>query len=547
MMKEIKCECGHVNPAGTVLCESCGKPLVKQDAKLLDMRYDGSARRSQTYNKTIVDKIWNFFSSVKVGVWLIVITLTASAFGTIFPQEMFLPPGAQADTYYSEQYGLLGQIYYALGFHNLYGSWWFIILVASIGISLVICSLDRVVPLYRALKNQGVTRNPNFMERQRLFSRTEADMSEDTKSQIIGKLKKKRYRVKEENGNLFAEKGRFSRWGPYVNHIGLIIFLIGVMLRFVPGMYVDETLWIREGETVPIPGTDGHYYLKNNRFIKEMYDSEKEKEVFSEAITKAGDGTVAKTYQTDVELYERKNDSLPGEAPELKKVKNGKIKVNDPLKFGSYALYQLTYKEGELDKMVFQLIEKDSGKSFGKVAIDLLEPKPEYDLGNGYKVHIASYLPDFYFNKDGEPSTKTRNPNNPAFVFQITAPDKPKGEKSFVAIQETIEGSDDNKYKMKFDHVETKNLSGLTIRKDLTLWVLMVGGAIFMIGVIQGMYWHHRRIWLRTLDGHVLVAGHTNKNWYGLKQDLKAALADTGISEPADQKELSKEKNKRPA
>ncbi|MCU4668709.1 cytochrome c biogenesis protein ResB, partial [Bacillus paralicheniformis] len=226
-MKEIKCECGHVNPTGTVLCESCGKPLVKQDAKLLDMRYDGSARRSQTYNKTIVDKIWNFFSSVKVGVWLIVITLTASAFGTIFPQEMFLPPGAQADTYYSEQYGLLGQIYYTLGFHNLYGSWWFIILVASIGISLVICSLDRVVPLYRALKNQGVTRNPNFMERQRLFSRTEADMSEDTKSQIIGKLKKKRYRVKEENGNLFAEKGRFSRWGPYVNHIGLIIFLIG--------------------------------------------------------------------------------------------------------------------------------------------------------------------------------------------------------------------------------------------------------------------------------------------------------------------------------
>ena len=46
-----------------------------------------------------------------------------------------------------------------------------------------------------------------------------------------------------------AEKGRFSRWGPYVNHIGLIIFLIGGMLRFVPGMYVDKVLWLREGET----------------------------------------------------------------------------------------------------------------------------------------------------------------------------------------------------------------------------------------------------------------------------------------------------------
>ena len=54
------------------------------------------------------------------------------------------------------------------------------------------------------------------------------------------KLKAKRYQIREENGNILAEKGRFSRWGPYVNHIGLIIFLIGGMLRFVPGMYVDK-------------------------------------------------------------------------------------------------------------------------------------------------------------------------------------------------------------------------------------------------------------------------------------------------------------------
>lgn len=93
---------------------------------------------------------------------------------------------------------------------------------------------------------------------------------------------------------------------------------------------------------------------------------------------------------------------------------------------------------------------------------------------------------------------------------------------------------------MKFDHVETKNITGLTVRKDLTLWVLAIGGAIFMIGVIQGMYWQHRRIWLHTQEGAVMVAGHTNKNWYGLKQDLKFVLADTGLTEPADQKELMK-------
>ena len=106
------------------------------------MRYEGSARRSQTYNKTIVDKIWNFFSSVKVGVWLIVITLVASAVGTIFPQEMYIPPPA-SQLNIIRRVWLVRKIYYQLGFNNLYSSWWYLILIASIGISLVICSLDR--------------------------------------------------------------------------------------------------------------------------------------------------------------------------------------------------------------------------------------------------------------------------------------------------------------------------------------------------------------------------------------------------------------------
>ena len=40
------------------------------------------------------------------------------------------------------------------------------------------------------------------------------------------KLKAMRYKVKREGNAILAEKGRFSRWGPYVNHLGLIIFLI---------------------------------------------------------------------------------------------------------------------------------------------------------------------------------------------------------------------------------------------------------------------------------------------------------------------------------
>src|SRR5690625_7635644 len=132
------------------------------------MRYDGSARRSQTYNKSIVDKVLSFFSSVKVGVWLIVIALIASAFGTIFPQEMYIPPEAVSRdpaVFYEARYGLLGKIYYQLGFHNLYSSWWYMILIALIGVSLVICSLDRFISFRRDFKIHKCDRNKHFQQK----------------------------------------------------------------------------------------------------------------------------------------------------------------------------------------------------------------------------------------------------------------------------------------------------------------------------------------------------------------------------------------------
>src|SRR5699024_6262809 len=100
-MDKIKCECGHVNPEGTVLCEACGKQIEgnqhidgNDSKKLLNMRHEGSASRSQTYNKSSIGKIWSFFSSGKVGVWLIVIARIASAIATIYPQEPYIPADA---------------------------------------------------------------------------------------------------------------------------------------------------------------------------------------------------------------------------------------------------------------------------------------------------------------------------------------------------------------------------------------------------------------------------------------------------------------------
>lgn len=538
-MEKVKCECGHINPHGTILCEACGKILDEKmnQNDLLDMRYEGSARRSQTYNKTIIDKVWNFFSSVKVGVTLIVVTLIASIIGTVLPQEGNLSIQIPVNQYYEERYGWFGKIYYTLGFHDLYGSWWYLLLIASIGVSLVICSLDRVIPLYKALKNQKVTRNSGFLKRQRLYSEKQIDNTGGDIAIVKERLTKKRYSVMEENGNLLAEKGRFSRWGPYINHIGLIIFLIGAMLRFAPGFYVNEALWIKEGDTLAIPGTNKEYYLTNHQFILELYD-ESDGEVYKEALNQKGG--VVKNYQSNITLY-KAEESLPGEKPKLHKLEDYQIQVNKPLKFDQYAIYQSSYRLNEIAKMTFSLTDKESGQTFGDITIDLTNPEENYDLGNGYQVELMSYFPDFQI-VDGEPSTKSSKPVNPAFAFKMVTPDKPQGEVSFAAIQQTIEPMGENKYKMTFKSVDTVNYSGLTVRKDLTLPIIALGGVIFLIGVAQGSFWYHRRIWLKQENGVILLAGHTNKNWYGFAKEIETIVHGTKIPVPVDQTLLKEKK-----
>ncbi|MBF4500049.1 cytochrome c biogenesis protein ResB [Savagea sp. SN6] len=545
MGNTIKCQCGHVNPEGTELCEACGRPLSEEakERKIADMRYEGAARRSKTHNMSIIDKTWNFFSSVKVGVWIIIILLVTSAIGTLLPQKMYVAAQTEEEVaaYYELHYGVVGKVYHMLGFNDMYSSWWFKILVGMLGVSIIIASVDRVVPLYKSLKKQRTRRHPSFMKRQRIYGVGKVDHPEQSVEQSAEQFKKLKYNVKLEDGAMLAEKGRFSRWGPYVNHTGLIIFLAGILLRGLPGFYIDEEMWIREGERKAIPSAPG-YYIESEGFTMEYYSKEEADEVFGEALDKAG--MIAKNYQTDAILYKDKDGALPG-TTELEEVKRHPIIVNEPLTYDGYSIFQMDYRLDELYSMTFSLNEKATGESLGQMTIQLDNPAPSYDLGNGVKVEILDYYSDYAGIKDGEPQNLSPVPNNPAFIFKMTTPETPKGETSFVAIRQTLE-TEENLYEMKFVAADTRDISGLVIRKDKTLWILLIGGIIFMIGVAQGSYWQHRRVWICTGDeGELILAGHTNKNWFGLMKEIDAVKEHVQLPPYEDREDIEKEEKER--
>lgn len=497
MIENTKCECGHNNPLGTVLCEHCGRPLdeqVEQEKTLENaMRYEGQARKSLKQQPSVFDQVWSFFSSVKVAIVLIVITLIMSGVGTIFPQELYIP-SSTPDTYYEETYGILGKWYYQLGFSDMYSTWWFATLLSMIGISLVVCSLDRVIPLYRALNKQKVTKSKVFIERQRISLQQAGDA--ETVEQYAKKLEKKKYHVRQEKGALLAEKGRFSRWGPYINHIGLIIFLAGILLRYIPGWNLDDYVWVQEGQTVRVPQTE--FYVKNN----------------ASTVTFHKDSQVVSEYRTDAVLYKKNN------AGKLVPVMDKAIRVNDPLNYQGLKLYQSDFRQGDLIGITFSVIDRKTKKSVGTFPVKLSDIKPDHMYQAGeLKIKIHEYYPDFTI-ENNVPATKSQDPNQPAFLFETIEKGQTKGENSLVISGMNFPNPEKNKYDISLAGFEMVNTAGLMVRVEKSLPIYLLGGIISMLGLAMGFYWQHRRVWMKVQDGVVFIGAHTNKNWFALRREL---------------------------
>lgn len=533
-LKEIKCEsCGHVNPPGTQLCQSCGK-MIDSDydkKKIKDlMRYDGSAVRSKVRSKSVFDKIWIFFTSVKVGVSIIFTIALAAAIGTIFPQEYFIPMGVDPAEYYRESYGTLGYLYYTLGFHNLYSSWWFVLLNGMLALSIISASIDRGIPLFKSLKNQRVKKHESFYKRQRLFKH--GDSTENAENVIKG-LKSKRYKVKQDGNYYLLEKGKLSRWGPYINHTGLIILLIGSMLRFFPGMYVDEIVYLNEGETTDLPTMEGEYYVKNDGFILDTHDEESG-EVFEKSLSQGNN--IVSNFQTDITVYRNESSNVVGAEPDLKEIDEHSIKVNHPYHFGKYELYQSSYDDSRMKAMTFRLEDGNGNVVGDNFTVNLDDPEQAYQITEDVAIDMRAYAPDFLEIADnGTLVSETPVPTNPAFVFEVN--DGEESELSLLQVMNSTDITKDNEYSIKFVEAEQHMASVLTLKKDLTIPLVAGGFVIFLVGVFTGAYINHRRIWIRLEDGFTL-AGHTNKNYFGMKKELDQILEANSFTPVSDKMEL---------
>jgi len=546
MIENTKCECGHQNPVGTVLCESCGRPLEDDHSDTpLEMRYDGVARRSQKQNPGIIDRVWRFFSSVRNAIYIIVITLIGASLGTIFPQEDMFVNVDDFAALYKERYGVIGTVYHALGLSHTFSSWWFMLLMFMIAVSLVICSLDRVLPLYKALTRQNVRKHHSFLIRQKVTysGSVPTGMDDESWTDAMHKaLRKRSYRIYRDGSALLAEKYRFSRWGPYVLHIGLILFLIGALLRSVPGWQLDEHVGILEGETKKIENTP--YYLKNEKFTVELYDESEMSDSF-----RAKGQARAKSFETKAVLYTcSANCEGIGQTPQLTEVGKYDIQVNHPLSYKGFQAYQFDFdRTPQLVQVKLNLKLKSSGEIIGSFVLPMKNPAGSYSVGD-YTLSLTNYYPDFDLNEQRKPYTKSNEPNTPAFVFVVKGPGLDPNGETYLYFpneidkvnfsQDKINGGLGSKIELGVGSMSDVQIANFTtvlnVRVDKAMPIIWAGAVIGMLGLIMGL-WQHRRIWLRVDDGQIALGAYTNKNWIGFRKEAASALNTAGITASANE------------
>ncbi|HEY3365755.1 MAG TPA: cytochrome c biogenesis protein ResB [Symbiobacteriaceae bacterium] len=460
--------------------------------------------------KGFLEQTWDFFASVPVATVLLFLIAAASVAGTLIEQEGQYSDWRPPLDFYPDRYGkVFGMFLFKTGMTRMYTSWWYLTLLFMLGASLIICSLERFVPLWKAVQRPNHTPDQNFVKRlKNRFDFVAADATNGLDT-LATQLKARRYFVVREGDRLFADKGRWGRWGPYITHIGLLLVLAGAMMRAIPGVYMDQSVWVRDGSIVRVPG--GSWYVRNDKFTAEFYASGQ-----------------PKSYTTEAVVIDNGQE-----------VKKATISMNNPLSYRWIELYQSSYRQ-EMGKATAALIDKTTGKPLGTFDVDLLNPADTYTVA-GYTLKINQYFTDFTMDGNGKPANASNLVQNPGILFDITPPNGGKAFSTWYFILYP-EMSLDKDIPIKFATTkdpEVSSTTGLKVKKDLGLPVIYLGLFIVTLGVFATFYLAHRRYWALVDGGKIVVGGWTNRNQGGLGTEMAilATLLDPTTNPKKDEME----------
>ncbi len=303
--------------------------------------------------------VLELLGSMRFAIALLVILSIASIIGTVFPQDDPYPN-------YVNQFGpFWANIFAALGLYNLYGAWWFLLILVFLIASISLCLLRNTPKMLTDAKSwkdkvrEGSLRA--FHHKAEFAVGVDRVETIDRLTTLLGRLGY-RHVVRESEGAtlIAAKRGAMTRFGYIAAHLAIVVICIGGLLdsnlpikfqmwlfnktpvstnmaisQIAPAHRLSAAnpafrgyAWVPEGQHVSTailnqPGgsliQDLPFSIQLNKFIVDYYST-----------------GMPKLFASDIVVIDR----------ETGKRNPARIEVNKPFTYKGVAIYQSSFQDG---------------------------------------------------------------------------------------------------------------------------------------------------------------------------------------------------------
>ncbi len=437
-----------------------------------------------TNKRGFLQGLWDFFCSLKLSISLLILLALTSIIGTVIPQ------GPQQD--YLEHISQAKiKLYTTLGFFDMYHSWWFILLLYLLTVNLVACSIKRLPRVWKSISEPNLIMDRGLEKSLSLVH--EFKMAGDAaalKERMVAFLKAEFAPpvVTESDGDyhLFAQKTPYCRLGVYVVHFSIIIIFIGALIgsyvgfkafaNIAEGTSTSTVINTRNGKPI-----DLGFAVKCEKFSVSFYDTGAPKE-FKSILTILENGQPVPGYT-----------SVP-------------IVVNSPLSYKGITFYQASYgPAGEGALYHFTVRDKKGGAAV-PVTVRQGERAP---LPGGGFLQVEEAVPE----------VKMFMPQLSGAAAKV-AVTSPGGATQEIVLFQKFPKFDEHRggeQIFTYEGADEKFFTGLQVAKDPGVWVVWLGCALMVLGICLAFFFSHKRVWVKVMDGRIVVGGTASKNPAGFQ------------------------------
>lgn len=423
----------------------------------------------------IFKDIWKMLHSMKFGIILLIIIGISSIAGTLIPQDNII--GFYESTYSPAFFKIIK----TLSLHKVYSSWWFIVMILTLSINLILCSIKRFPTTIKQMK-----RKPNLekeLNRKNFLFKKELNQEIDIEKFFNKSGYKKIEKVENSEGVFhFSKKNSIGYIGSWVTHVALLI----IILSYVFGKMFGFEAFVHgvPGSIQEVEGTD--YLIEIENFDIDFRD----------------DHTVNQ-YISDIRVMNKDGTYL----------EEGSVRVNHPFRADKMNIYQNgtgwaldidLKKNGEefVGKTVYQsevFVEDDKN-----IALQFVNFYPDYDDSHGHPHTLSPYL------------------NNPKLLYAIFY----EGNRVDMNVADMGDEIVWEEYSFIIDNPQMFTL--LQIGRDPGTVGAAIGGIVLILGIFVAFYIQPKELMaFRYNTGKTRIWGNSPKGGELFKDEIDIALKET--------------------